>query len=35
MTRPSHTHILALGLVMFGLSAILGVFLLRRSRVAM
>jgi uncharacterized membrane protein YdjX (TVP38/TMEM64 family) len=34
-SAPSHTHILALGLVMFGLSAILGVFLLRRSRVAM
>ena len=33
-SAPSHTHILALGIVMFGLSVIFGLLLLRRSRIA-
>jgi uncharacterized membrane protein YdjX (TVP38/TMEM64 family) len=31
-SAPSHTHVLAVGLVMFALSALFGVLLLRRSR---
>jgi uncharacterized membrane protein YdjX (TVP38/TMEM64 family) len=31
-SAPSHTHVLALGIAMFALSATLGVLLLRRTR---